>query len=111
MTTICTPVIQISRGFRGACDSRRLLFQAENVDVDLRLSPTGDIWTIIGQVLSGDGRLLPPIMVQLLNDGTAVKKAMTNYIGEFTFAEVEPSTFVLEVDLPDGRMLCGLEVG
>ena len=111
MSTICKPVIHYVKGFRGDSDNSRVVFQTENIDVDMRLMPNDGIWTIIGQVLSGDGHLLPPLMVHLLRDGYLVQESRTNYIGEFSFSDVESAIFVLEIDLPDGRLVGRFEVG
>jgi hypothetical protein len=111
MSTVCRPIIQIIKGVRGGFDNRRLLFQAEGMDIDLRLLPSGESWTIMGRVLPGDGQRPPQSAAQLLDGETALQKTVTNYMGEFVFTDVPESVLVLEMDLPGGRVQCGVEVG
>jgi hypothetical protein len=104
-------VIQVIRGVRGGFDNRRLLFQADDIDIDLRLLPSGETWTILGKVLGNIRSVPPQTVVQLIDSENLLHKTVTNYMGEFVFTDVPKSVLILEVDLASGRVQCGVEVG
>ena len=111
MSTVCKPVIQVIRGVRGGFDNRRLLFQSERMDIDLRLLPSGDAWTILGKAFGNDGCVPQQCTAELRDGDTALRKTAVNYMGEFVFTDVPDSVLVLELNFAGGRIQCGVEVG
>ena len=79
------------------------------MDIDMRVDRAGEAWSIIGQV-SAAGNLLPSLLVHLRQGIEHVQTVNTNLIGEFFFDRVAAAVFVLEIDLPDGRIMGGFDV-
>jgi hypothetical protein len=88
-----------------AAPARQLLFSAGDLDVDLRLAPGGDGWTVSGQVLGpcgGGGE------VELLAGGEAAARAALNELCEFTLPPQPEGAYALrlrlggaEVEIPE----------
>jgi hypothetical protein len=111
MTIVGKPIIPVTRGVRGDSENRRILFQSENIEIDIRICAVNQKWNVIGQVLSNDGRLLPPMPVYVLCDGRPVQSNKTNYIGEFSCWGLETAVYVFEIDLPHGRIVAAFRCG
>lgn len=88
-----------------AAPARQMLFSAGDYDVDLRLAPGGDGWTISGQVLGpcGGGE------VEVVGaEGRAGARAALNELCEFTLPPLAEGTYALrlrldgaEVEIPE----------
>ena len=82
----------------GPSDPQHALFQAENVDLQMRISRIRGSRIVHGKVLLRS-RLVSPgrIQVTLLTDGKAADETSTNAFGEFRF-----------YDVPDGDLSVGI---
>ena len=79
-----------------AAPARQLLFSAGGFDVDLRLAPGGDAWTVSGQVLGpcGGGE------VEVSDaEGSTAARAALNQLCEFTLPPVAEGTYALRLRL------------
>jgi len=84
-----------------AAASRQLLFSAGDTDVDLRLAPSGEGWSVSGQVLGvcAAGR------VELFAGGEApAASADLNDLCEFTLPTVAAGTYTLRLTLGDAEI-------
>ena len=87
---------------RGSWDAHhRVFFHADDIHLEMILAAVGDDRTVIGQVFAEDGRLFPALTVRLIY-GEERRTAITNYVGEFIFNQLESSSFVVELEFPDG---------
>jgi hypothetical protein len=109
MPTTDNHAVPAVNALHGNWDRNRVFFQADAVELEMMLASAGEDLTVLGQVLAEDGRLFPPLTVRLIHGGV-LRTAVTNYIGEFTFSPVETSSFVIELELPDGRVAGGFHV-
>lgn len=85
-----------------AAASRQLLFSAGDLDVDLRLAPSGEGWSVSGQVLGecAGGR------AELFADGddTPAARADLNDLCEFTLPTVAAGTYTLRLIVEDAEI-------
>lgn len=95
-------------GMRGGTRSeRQLLFNAEGFDVDVRITRSGEVWTIAGQVLGPE----QGGQVMLLGASGTLQSALTE-LSEFKLSLVPPDTYRLIVQLSSVQIeIVGLEVG
>jgi anti-sigma factor RsiW len=95
-------------GLRGSARTeRQLLFSVEGFDVDVRITHSGEAWTVAGQVLGPDRAGV----VALTSAGNMVQGVL-NELSEFKFSVVSPGAYTLVVDLPSVEIeIAGLEVG
>lgn len=98
------PSSQLSPAFgvrSAATAPRQLLFSAGEHEVDLRLAPAGDRWTIAGQVLGPGGT------GQVVLQGPATGETTAfNEDGEFALAPVPAGTYTLRLLLGDVEVEC-----
>lgn len=81
-----------------AAPARQLLFSAGELDVDLRLAPGGEGWTVSGQVL-GPCRVGE---VEVLDaEGSTAARATLNELCEFTLPPVAEGTYALRLRLDE----------
>jgi hypothetical protein len=86
---------------------RQLLFNAEGRDIDLRISGSGDVWIVAGQVLGSCQRGA----ARLRNADSDVQTELNN-LCEFALSPVAAGTYTLTLRLDDVEVeLGGLEVG
>ncbi|MCA1633367.1 MAG: hypothetical protein LC802_06500 [Acidobacteria bacterium] len=82
--------------------ARQLLFSAGDVDIDLRLAPSGEGWAVSGQVLgacSTGGR------VELLaGDDAPASEAGLNDLCEFTLPSVPEGVYTLRLLIDDAEI-------
>jgi len=91
----------------GARPERQLLFNAEGFDVDVRITRSGDVWAIAGQLLGPEqaGQVA-------LQGASGTLQGVLNELSEFTLSPVPPGTYTLIVQLPSVEIeITGLEVG
>lgn len=85
-----------------AAASRQLLFSAGDLDVDLRLAPSGEGWSVSGQVLGecAAGR------AELFADGddAPAARADLNDLCEFTLPTVAAGTYTLRLFVADAEI-------
>jgi anti-sigma factor RsiW len=85
-----------------SASARQLIFSAGELDVDLRLAPSGEGWAVSGQVLGecAAGR------VELFadGDGAAAARADLNDLCEFTLTAVPAGTYTLRLTLDDAEI-------
>lgn len=97
-------------GMRSAGDdTRHLLYSVEGRDIDLRISPSGSSWALVGQVLgpddSGVAELAPA-------GGETPHHAALDDLGEFRIDGLARGRYVLTLRLTgDEILLPALEVG
>jgi anti-sigma factor RsiW len=91
----------------GSSTERQLLFRAESLHVDVRITQSGSLWEVSGQVLDADARGL----VELQGSAGEVR-ATLNKLGEFLLTPVPAGRYVLIVQLTTVEIeIPGLEIG
>jgi hypothetical protein len=81
----------------GQLGERQLLFTAGQLSIDLRIIPSGTLWSLVGQVLgpsTGSGQ------VALASSATTTKVAL-NEFSEFTLPPVPAGDYTLTLRLDD----------
>ena len=109
MPVLMQPGVEMMDELCGRPGKRRILFQSRNMDVDMKVDRAGDAWSIIGQISSVAGKLVPMLSVHL-RQGLEQQTVRTNPLGEFVFDRVPAAVFVLEIELPDGRIMGGFDL-
>jgi anti-sigma factor RsiW len=91
----------------GSSTERQLLFRAESLHVEVRITQSGSLWEVSGQVLDADARGL----VELQGSAGEVR-ATLNKLGEFLLTPVPAGRYVLIVQLTTVEIeIPGLEIG
>ena len=86
------PAFGVRSGKPGA---RQLLFHAGVDEIDLRIEPAGQVWTVSGQVLGGsaaNGRAI-------LQGTSGISQTALNELSEFTLPPVQAGTYKLILSL------------
>lgn len=99
---------------RGAAHTRQMLFAAQNVDIDLNITPEHKEHNLIGQILDREqADEHPSAFVTLQNeDGTLVRGMEVNSLGQFAFRQVPSGVYELVTDLGSQEIaITGLELG
>jgi hypothetical protein len=95
-------------GIRGGTRSeRQQLFSAESFDVDVRITRSGEVWTVAGQVLGPEqgGQVV-------LHGASGTLQGILTELSEFKLSPVPPDTYTLIVQLSSVEVeITGLEVG
>jgi hypothetical protein len=92
----------------GQAASRQLLFEAEDNDLDLRISPQGNEWVVSGQLL---GTKCVGGAVALQSETTSAS-AVLNDLCEFKLSPVPPGNYILRLRLEDVELeVSQLELG
>lgn len=90
-------------------ETRHLLFSAMGRDIDLRVTPAEDRFALVGQILGPDesGR------VELRGcDGTSLRVAPIDELGEFRLDDVDRGTYLLTLRMGEDEIaLPPIEVG
>ena len=82
----------------GSSAEQQLLFTAETLDLEVRITQSGSLWEVSGQVLNADARGLAE-----LQGPAGEVRATLNEVGEFLLTPVPPGQYVLILQLDDGR--------
>lgn len=91
----------------GQAQARQLLFQADDLDLDLRVTPSGSGWAVSGQVLG-------PTTAGLveLQGSTATTDTLLDDLGEFTLPSVPPGVYTLVLRFPSREVgIAALDIG
>jgi hypothetical protein len=98
----------LARGVRsGIFANRQLLFNAQGFDLDLRITPTGSMWTVSGQVLGTDAGG----QVELEGPTTTMQAAL-NGMCEFTLPPVLAGNYILTIRLREVDIeVASLQIG
>ena len=86
------PAFGVRSGKPGA---RQLLFHADRDEIDLRIEPTGQAWTVSGQVLgksAANG-------IAVLQGTAGISEAALNELSEFTLPPVQKGVYKLTLTL------------
>lgn len=86
---------------RGAAKTRQMLFSAQQVDIDLQITPQDGNHSLVGQILASEQANQPsPAFVSLKNEtGEVLKGTETDSRGQFAFRQVPPGIYDLVFDL------------
>jgi len=86
---------------RGVVHTRQMLFTADDVDIDLQMTPEDGDHNVTGQVLGSEqAHQSPQAFVSLQNEaGAIVEGTQTDSHGQFTFRQVPPGVYHLVFDL------------
>ncbi len=85
-----TPVAAL----RGATRTRQLLFSAQDLDIDMQITPERDSATLIGQVLTRTTATLQALpVVRLYQAGEVIDTSYSDPLGQFTFRAVPPGRY------------------
>jgi anti-sigma factor RsiW len=90
-----TPAFGVRSG--QAAPARQLLFSAGDFDVDLRLAPGSEGWTVSGQVLGP----CPGGEIELTAAGRTTARASLNELCEFTLSPVPEGSYALRLRLDE----------
>jgi hypothetical protein len=88
------PAFGVRSGKPGA---RQLLFHAGVDEIDLRIEPAGEAWSVSGQVLgkaTAHGRAI-------LQGAESLSQAVLNELSEFTLPPVQAGTYTLILSLAE----------
>jgi anti-sigma factor RsiW len=98
----------LSAGRRsGTSSERQLLFTAETLDLEVRVTQSGSLWEVSGQVLNADARGLAE-----LQGSTGEVRATLNEVGEFLLPPVPPGRYTLILQLTAVEIeIAELEIG
>ena len=84
--------------------NRMLLFKAETLDIHIEVVETGDIRTLLGQVLEKRSiRFLPDIEIRLVKANATIDVQDSNVLGEFRFPSVPKGPLGIEILLRPQR--------
>ena len=95
-------------GIRGRAAERRLLFSAEDAELDVEIAreaTPGGSYRVTGQLMFTDGEMTPDLVAVLWSDGVAAARAAGDRMGVFVFSEVPGGSYRLEVWVPDHRWI------
>lgn len=86
---------------RGAARSRQMLFTAEQVDIDLQITPDNGEHSLMGQVLSSaeDAESSSAFVCLQQESGMLVRGVETDALGQFAFKEVPSGIYDLVFEL------------
>ena len=85
---------------RGVARSRQLLFNVDDIDIDLQITSERQDVTLLGQVLNNQSSALGLIpIVRLYRRGEVIRAAASDEQGQFVFYSVTPGTYDLGVML------------
>ena len=99
--------LPLAAGVRGDLGPRQLLFGVEELELDVRIRPTGEAWAVSGQVL-GPGAAG---QVKLWSETVSAQVPLGD-LSEFTFPPVPAGSYVLLLSLADVDVLVDrLELG
>jgi anti-sigma factor RsiW len=99
--------VQPAYGLRsGQTTARQMLFNADDHDLDLRITPAGEQWVVAGQVLG------PSTGGTVTLDGPTTVETPLNDLSEFTLPPVPAGSYSLNITL-EGTTIAidGLELG
>jgi len=99
---------------RGAARERQMLFSAENMDIDLKITAGRGSHDVLGQVLGGPqtGNVVSAFVSLQGNSGQFLKTTETDSLGQFAFREISSGVYDLIFDLETQEIAVhGLEVG
>lgn len=98
---------------RGASKERQMLFSAENMDIDLKITPARGSHDLLGQVMGEQAGNVASAFVSLQsNSGQILKATETDSLGQFVFREISSGVYDLIFDLETQEIAVhGLEVG
>lgn len=87
--------------FRGVARTRQLLFSAQQVDIDLQITPERGDQNLVGQILGPEqGKQQSLAFVSLQNKtGELLKGTETDSHGQFAFRQIHPGIYDLIFDL------------
>jgi hypothetical protein len=86
---------------RGPVHTRQMLFTAEDVDIDLQVTPEDGDHNLTGQILGSEQvNPSPQAFVSLKNETDELMQGtQTDSLGQFTFRQVPPGVYHLVFDL------------
>ena len=98
---------------RGASRERQMLFSAENMDIDLKITPARGNHDLLGQVMGEQAGNVASAFVSLQsNSGQILRATETDSLGQFAFREISSGVYDLIFDLQTQEIAVnGLEVG
>jgi hypothetical protein len=89
--------------------NRQLLYRANDYSIDLQISPLErSSADLMGQVLKERGEdfeSVSGLKLELARSGSVIVTALTNEIGEFKLAGIEPGVYDLQVELSEGTII------
>jgi hypothetical protein len=99
-------------GSRSLMVARHLVMRADEYDIHLRISETGERREVFGQVQSCKSNgFIDAARLHLICDGQRVSSTHVNELGEFQFNSIPDGTLNLQIDLPQLTVIgfCDLE--
>ncbi len=99
---------------RGASRERQMLFSAENMDIDLKITPARGNHDLLGQVMGeqAGGNVTSAFVSLQSNTGQILRATETDSLGQFAFREISSGVYDLIFDLETQEIAVhGLEVG
>jgi hypothetical protein len=98
---------------RGSSRERQMLFSAEQVEIDVKISPAGGSHDLLGQIMGEQSENITSAFVSLQSStGQFWKATETDSLGQFAFHEISSGVYDLIFDLETQEIAVhGLEVG
>jgi hypothetical protein len=99
---------------RGAAKERQMLFNAEQIDIDLKISSGRGSHDLLGQILGElqRGNAVSAFVSLQNNSGQILRATETDSLGQFAFHEISSGVYDLIFDLQSQEIAVnGLEVG
>jgi hypothetical protein len=99
---------------RGASRERQMLFSAEQMDIDLKISAARGSHDLLGQVMGeqAGGNVTSAFVSLQSNTGQILRATETDSLGQFAFREISSGVYDLIFDLETQEIAVhGLEVG
>jgi len=91
----------------GSSAEQQLVFTADSLDLEVRVTPSGTLWEVSGQVLNADARGLAE-----LQGPAGEVRATLNEVGEFLLTPVPPGQYALILQLATVEIeIAGLAIG
>ena len=92
--------------------TRQLLFSADHRDIDLRVSPTANVFSVAGQVLGPDTAGSIELLAQGVGIAAATHRAQLDPLGEFRIDGIHAGRYVMTLRLGgDEIVLPSIDVG
>ncbi len=99
------------KGFRGPMESQQIIFEAEDLNIHLRVSRPEEERVILGQIMQEfPGRFVSSATVNLMLGSDKIDSTVTNSLGEFRFGSVPAGALTLEAQISARRVIANFKV-
>ena len=94
------------KGIRGTAESQQVIFEAEDLNLHVRVSKPDRERILLGQLFQGQpGTFVCSAPVSLICGSEKIGSTTTNTLGEFRFSGVPAGAVILQAEIPSGPLL------